>query len=62
MKHDSILILITNQVIQSVISCLIKGRILILSKELKVHRKPSVIVPNNLSSAALDPKLLQTPG
>lgn len=62
MKHDSILILITNQVIQSVISCLIKGRILILSKELEAHRKPSVIVSSDLSSAALYPKPLQSPG
>lgn len=61
MKHDSIPILIANQIIQSVISCLIKGRILILSKELEVHRKPSVIASSDLSSAALYPKL-QTPG
>lgn len=61
MKHDSILILITNQVIQSVISCLVKG-ILILSKELEVYRKPSVIESSDLSSAALYPKLLQIPG
>jgi len=62
MMRGSILIPITKQVIQSVISCLIKGRILILSKEWAVHRKLSITVSTDILSAALYPKLLQTPG